>query len=288
MAMTRPSRAPASARMRVREAGSCAMRSCNLSSETNDSRQPRLPHSQVGPFGSTTTCAISPAVEELPSMMTSLRHSAAPTPRPMEMSMELGEQSPKNRSATSAALVSLPTSVGTPVAFSTSAFSGSSFHSKCTDLRTTPSGSTMPVTAMPMPRIGSGVEAMSCLHRLITSSTLQPLSAGSSVRSTILPERSASAPLASFGFDRSMETIRQKSVSMASTCERLPRPSRLSGPSSRRMRLSTISPVTSLVVKRESPMSLPMLARDICVAGNSCLNAAVILLIRISEGDAFV
>lgn len=220
-------------------------------------------------------------------MMTSLRHNAAPTPRPMEMSMELGEQSPKNRSATSAALVSLPTITGTPVAFSTSVFSGSSLHPKCTDLRTTPLGSTMPVTAMPMPRIGSGVELMSCLHKLITSSTLQPWSTGSSVRSTILPERSASAPLTSIGFDRSTETIRQKSVSMASTCERLPRPSRLSGPSSRRMRLSTISPVTSLVVKRESPMSLPILARDICVAGKSCSNAAVILLIRISEGDAF-
>lgn len=98
-------------------------------------------------------------------MMASLRHNAAPTPRPMEMSMELGEQSPKNRSATSAALVSLPTITGTPVAFSTSVFSGSSLHPKCTDLRTTPLGSTMPVTAMPMPRIGSGVELMSCLHQ---------------------------------------------------------------------------------------------------------------------------
>ena len=156
-------------------------------------------------------------------MMTSLRHNAAPTPRPMEMSMELGEQSPKNRSATSAALVSLPTITGTPVAFSTSVFSGSSLHPKCTDLRTTPLGSTMPVTAMPMPRVGSGVELMSCLQRSITSLTLQPWSTGSSVRSTILPERSASAPLTSIGFDRSTETIRQKSVSMASTCERLPR-----------------------------------------------------------------
>ena len=263
---------------------------CSREEERKVSRHPGRPQAQTGPLGSMVMCPISPAVKACPSTTSSLTQSAAPTPCPMRTSSELGEPSPKNRSAISAIRVELLTDTGSPSASSRRARSGRWDQPRCTALSTVPSESTMPGKATPTPSVGRSDMERRRLIKAMTSSIVMALVVSTvlSTRWTMRPHRSTSAPLMTKDCVRSMAMTRQYAVSMARTVERLPRPVRLSMPVSRMMRWSVISSVTLLMAIRDSPMCRLSSTRDICVAGNSRLKTAIVLLARISDGTVFV
>ena len=151
---------------------------------------------------------------------------------------------------------------------------------------TLPAPETTPGTATPMPTSPEPASRIIWPTSESTSSrsTRSPSSSTRSRRSTILARRSITAPVITYGRDRSMHIRRSTSVSMASKVPGLPRPSRFPDPSSRSRPSSIISPVTSVAVARESPVSLHRSARDSCRSGNSSRNNSLRLLALASLG----
>ena len=117
------------------------------------SQQPRLPHSQRWPPGTTCMCPNSPATPNRPRYIWPSTSTAPPMPVPrlMHTMVDSPWPAPNRASAQSAALASFSTTTGSPVRRCIALRSGSCRHDRCGAKSTDdPVSSTKPAAPMPM------------------------------------------------------------------------------------------------------------------------------------------
>ena len=207
-------------------------------------------------------------------------------PRRNQTNMRLGPPWPKNRSASMPLVESLSTLTGTANRCSSGVRRSTSCQPKAVERRTMPSTMT-PGAATPMPMTWS-VWSMSWAANCSMSSMAMVSSApsASSDRYSIVPSRSVTAPWMNRDCDRSMLTMWSRWVSIPSSVPRLPLPGLWASPPSLISPSSSIEPTTSDTATRESPVRLPICARESSVAGNSSPKINARLFRRTSDGSA--
>ena len=118
------------------------------------SRQPRLPHSQRRPSGTTTMCPNSPAIPQRPRWTTPSFTIPPPIPVPRVTQTSRGSPraAPNRHSAQAAALASFSTITGRPTAPAIESRSGSFRQARCGANSTRDrSASTNPAAPIPIP-----------------------------------------------------------------------------------------------------------------------------------------